>query len=49
MSRSNTRSRGSRWKVEAPDLVTNRVEGDQVKVPRRRTRAVERGLIDLPK
>ena len=47
MSRSNTRSRRSQWKMQAPDLVPVRAGGREVKVPRRLARAVERGLVDV--
>ncbi|MBF6214815.1 50S ribosomal protein L32 [Nocardia puris] len=47
MSRSNTRSRRSQWKAQAPDLVPVTVGGVVHKVPRRLVQAVRRGLIDL--
>ena len=47
MSRSNTRHRRAQWKATAPDLVTVRVEGREVRVPRRLVRAVHRCLVDL--
>lgn len=49
MSRSNTRSRRSQWKAEAPGLVTVSVGGRQYRVPRRLQKAARLGLIDLDK
>ncbi|MGO4203292.1 50S ribosomal protein L32 [Rhodococcus sp. TAF43] len=46
MSRANTRSRRSRWKAIAPDLVTVTVDGRTHRVPRRLVRAVRLGRID---
>ncbi|MFE9325206.1 50S ribosomal protein L32 [Nocardia sp. NPDC052278] len=46
MSRSNTRSRRSQWKVTPPDLVPVSVGGVVHRVPRRLVQAVRRGLID---
>jgi len=46
MSRSNTRSRRSRWKAVATPLVPVVVRGETHLVPRRLVRAVERGLLD---
>jgi len=45
MSRSRTRSRRSRWKATAPDLVPVVVDGRSVRVPRRLVAAVRRGLV----
>lgn len=47
MSRSRTRSRRAQWKAKSVDLVPVRVDGREVKVPRRLARAAERGLIDV--
>ncbi|PKQ26460.1 MAG: 50S ribosomal protein L32 [Actinobacteria bacterium HGW-Actinobacteria-4] len=45
MSRSNTRSRRSQWKTEAPTLVPVVVDGVTYRVPRALVRAVQRGYI----
>ncbi|GAA4423073.1 50S ribosomal protein L32 [Georgenia halophila] len=45
MSRSNTRSRRSQWKAELTELVTVRVQGREVKVPRRLAKAYQRGFV----
>ncbi|NLE79413.1 MAG: 50S ribosomal protein L32 [Rhodococcus sp.] len=47
MSRSNTRSRRSQWKAQAPDLVDVTVGGVTHRVPRRLVKAVRSGLIDV--
>ncbi len=47
LSRSNTRHRRSAWKATAPQLVTVRVDGRDVRVPRRLVAAVHRGLVDV--
>jgi large subunit ribosomal protein L32 len=46
LSRSRTRARRSQWKAEPIELVTVRVDGREVQVPRRLARAVQRGLIN---
>ncbi len=46
MSRSNTRSRRAQWKAVPPDLVTVRVDGQELRVPRRLVKAVQLGLYD---
>lgn len=46
MSRSRTRSRRSQWKAEPIELSIVRVDGREVRVPRRLAKAVQRGLID---
>ncbi|MDO5701235.1 MAG: 50S ribosomal protein L32 [Bowdeniella nasicola] len=45
MSRSNTRSRRSQWKAELPELVTVRVQGREMKIPRRLAKAYQQGLV----
>lgn len=45
MSRSNTRSRRSQWKAELTELVTIRVQGREVKVPRRLAKAYQNGML----
>jgi large subunit ribosomal protein L32 len=46
-SRSRTRSRRAQWKAAPVELVTLRVDGREVRVPRRLVRAFERGLVDV--
>ncbi|TQC51087.1 50S ribosomal protein L32 [Rhodococcus sp. WS4] len=46
MSRSNTRTRRSQWKAQAPDLVEVTVGGTTHRVPRRLVKAVKLGLVD---
>lgn len=45
MSRSNTRKRRSQWKAQRPDLVPLTIDGRELLVPRRLTRAYQTGLI----
>lgn len=45
-SRSRTRSRRAQWKAAPTELVTVRVDGREVRVPRRLVRAIRRGLVD---
>ncbi|MHB1064220.1 MAG: 50S ribosomal protein L32 [Georgenia sp.] len=45
MSRSNTRSRRSQWKAALTELVAVRVQGREVKVPRRLAKAYQRGML----
>lgn len=47
MSRSNTRTRRSTWKAEVTELVTVRVQGREVRVPRRLVKAYQSGAIEL--
>lgn len=46
MSRSNTRHRRAQWKAEVPQLVPVRVDGREVRVPKRLVKAVKLGLVD---
>ncbi|ADG97731.1 ribosomal protein L32 [Segniliparus rotundus DSM 44985] len=46
-SRSNTRARRSQWKAAAVDLVTVRVAGQDVRVPRRLVKAVHLGYVEV--
>lgn len=46
-SRSNTRHRRAQWKAVAPNLVTVRVDGREVRVPKRLVNAVKRGLVEV--
>lgn len=45
MSRSNTRTRRSAWKAKLSELQTIRVDGREIRVPRRLTKAYQKGLI----
>ena len=45
MSRSNTRSRRSQWKAEVPNLQTVRVQGREVRIPRKLAKAYQTGLL----
>lgn len=45
VSRSNTRSRRSQWKAEPQQLATVRVQGREIRVPRRLAKAYQKGLI----
>lgn len=47
MSRSNTRTRRSAWKAKLTTLENITVDGREVRVPRRLTKAYQRGLIDI--
>ena len=47
MSRSRTRSRRSQWKAQVNDLVTVRIRGREVTIPRRLVKAADRGLVDI--
>lgn len=44
-SRSNTRTRRSRWKAEPVDLVPVVIAGKRHLVPRRLVRAYQRGIL----
>lgn len=45
MSRSNTRSRRSQWKAEPVELINLRVRGRVIQVPRRLSKAYQKGLL----
>ena len=45
MSRSNTRSRRSQWKAELTELQTVRVQGREVRIPRKLAKAYKNGLL----
>ncbi|AOZ72405.1 50S ribosomal protein L32 [Boudabousia tangfeifanii] len=47
MSRSNTRSRRSQWKAQLTELVNVRVDGREVAIPRRLTKAYKTGLVEV--
>lgn len=46
-SRSRTRSRRAQWKAAPVDLMPLRVDGTDLRVPRRLVRAIRRGLVDV--
>ena len=46
MSRSNTRNRRSQWKAKLTELTTVRVQGREISVPRRLSRAYKEVLIE---
>jgi len=46
MSRQNTRNRRSQWKAQMTDLVTVKVKGREVRIPRRLVKAHQTGLLD---
>ena len=47
MSRSNTRSRRSQWKAEMTNLQSFRIQGREVRIPRKLQKAYEQGLLDV--
>ena len=47
MSRSNTRSRRSQWKAEMTDLQSVRIQGSEVRIPRKLKKAYEEGLLQV--
>lgn len=47
MSRSNTRSRRSQWKAELTELQSVRVQGREVRIPRKLKRAYDEGLLKV--
>ncbi len=46
-SRANTRMRRSQWKADNPDLQTVKVDGREVRIPRRLVKAAQAGLIEV--
>ncbi len=46
MSRSNTRTRRSTWKAKLDNLQTVKVDGREIRVPRRLVKAYQNGLLD---
>lgn len=46
MSRSNTRTRRSAWKANLTSLQTIKVQGREIRVPRRLAKAYQKGLLD---
>ncbi|QYH20059.1 50S ribosomal protein L32 [Corynebacterium aquatimens] len=47
MSRANTRMRRAQWKADNPDLQTVKIDGQEVRIPRRLVKAAQAGLIDV--
>lgn len=47
MSRANTRMRRAQWKADNPDLVAVKIDGQEVRIPRRLVKAAQAGLIDV--
>ncbi|PFG26988.1 50S ribosomal protein L32 [Corynebacterium renale] len=47
MSRANTRMRRSQWKANNADLQEVRIDGQNVRIPRRLVKAAQLGLIDV--
>lgn len=47
MSRANTRTRRSAWKAKLTKLDNVKVEGRNVRIPRRLTKAYQRGLLSV--
>ncbi len=43
MSRSNTRNRRSQWKAKMNDLVTVKVQGKELRIPRKLVKAYQTG------
>ena len=46
-SRANTHSRRSQWKAKNPELQTVKIDGQEVRIPRRLVTAAQAGLIDV--
>ena len=46
-SRANTRMRRSQWKAKNPELQTVKIDGQEVRIPRRLVKAAQAGLIDV--
>ena len=46
-SRANTRMRRSQWKADNAPLSTAKVDGQEVRIPRRLLKAAQAGLIDV--
>lgn len=47
MSRSNTRSRRSQWKAELTELQSVRIQGREIRIPRKLVKAYQQGLLEL--
>ena len=46
-SRANTRMRRSQWKADNADLQTVKIDGQEVRIPRRLVKAAKLGLVDV--
>ena len=46
-SRANTRMRRSQWKADNAQLQVVKIDGQEVRIPRRLVKAAQLGLIDL--
>ncbi|WJY67620.1 50S ribosomal protein L32 [Corynebacterium auris] len=46
-SRANTHARRSQWKANNPELQTVKIDGQEVRIPRRLVKAAKAGLIDV--
>ena len=46
-SRANTHMRRSQWKADNAPLITAKVDGQEVRIPRRLLKAAQAGLIDV--
>lgn len=46
-SRANTRMRRSQWRADNPQLQTVKIDGQEVRIPRRLVKAAQAGLIDV--
>lgn len=46
-SRANTRMRSSQWKADNAALQTVKIDGQEVRIPRRLVKAAQAGLIDV--
>jgi len=45
--RANTHPRRSQWKAKNPELQTVKIDGQEVRIPRRLVKAAQAGLIDV--
>lgn len=48
MSRSNTRTRRSAWKAKLTPLDNATIDGREVRIPRKLSKAYQKGLIEVP-
>ena len=48
-SRANTRMRRSQWKADNAQLQVVKIDGQEVRIPRRLVKAAQAGLIDVEK
>lgn len=47
MSRANTHARRSQWKADNVALQTVKIDGKEVRIPRRLVKAAQLGLVDV--